>query len=388
MNFEPQKFFIGLMDFFSILLPGALLTYLFMDDVGPAVLGCAKYEGLAGAEAIAAFLVTSYLAGHLIFLLASGVLDEFYDWIRRHTLNSQIVLLARRGKLLPWIVRAVLWVIFKRERNLAVGRASAIKAKVLEPLQAKDAVNTFQWCKSLLTKEHPESMVAVQRFEADSKFFRSFVIVLIILVVYWLWKLLWLNACYGFVLIFLALWRYMEQRLKSTNQAYWSVITLIAQQGNFSLNKASPRKDGLTHAGGVVFRMRAGQAEYLLVEAKNFPNERVLPKGHIEEGEQPTDAAVREVHEETGVWAKNMEGFMEGLDPVSYFVGKEAVTVKFFVMEYVARGFRNSDEVNRKRYWLPLDAAKNAATYSDAKNALELAGQIVAKQIHVAPPAT
>lgn len=26
MNFAPQNFFIGLMDFFSILLPGALLT--------------------------------------------------------------------------------------------------------------------------------------------------------------------------------------------------------------------------------------------------------------------------------------------------------------------------------------------------------------------------
>jgi hypothetical protein len=37
MNFDPQKFFIGLMDFFSILLPGALLTYLLMGDVGPIV---------------------------------------------------------------------------------------------------------------------------------------------------------------------------------------------------------------------------------------------------------------------------------------------------------------------------------------------------------------
>lgn len=34
MNFEPQKFFIGLMDFFSILLPSALLTNLLMGDVG------------------------------------------------------------------------------------------------------------------------------------------------------------------------------------------------------------------------------------------------------------------------------------------------------------------------------------------------------------------
>ncbi len=32
MNFEPQKFFIGLMDFFSILLPGALLTYRLMSE--------------------------------------------------------------------------------------------------------------------------------------------------------------------------------------------------------------------------------------------------------------------------------------------------------------------------------------------------------------------
>jgi hypothetical protein len=30
MNVDPQKFFIGLMGFFSILLPGALLTYLLM----------------------------------------------------------------------------------------------------------------------------------------------------------------------------------------------------------------------------------------------------------------------------------------------------------------------------------------------------------------------
>ncbi len=38
MNFEPQKLFIGLMDFFSILLPGALLTWLLMDELGPTVL--------------------------------------------------------------------------------------------------------------------------------------------------------------------------------------------------------------------------------------------------------------------------------------------------------------------------------------------------------------
>ena len=47
MSFEPQKFFFGLMDFFSILLPGALVTFLLMDGVGPVALG----QGAPGESA-------------------------------------------------------------------------------------------------------------------------------------------------------------------------------------------------------------------------------------------------------------------------------------------------------------------------------------------------
>ncbi|WP_146069664.1 hypothetical protein [Arthrobacter sp. B0490] len=38
MNFDPQRFFIGLMGFFSILLPGVLLTFIIMNDFIPVVL--------------------------------------------------------------------------------------------------------------------------------------------------------------------------------------------------------------------------------------------------------------------------------------------------------------------------------------------------------------
>jgi hypothetical protein len=62
---------------FSILLPGSLLTWLLMGEVGPVVLGD-RYAKLAGAEAWAAFLFASYLLGHLVFLLGSW-LDEIYD---------------------------------------------------------------------------------------------------------------------------------------------------------------------------------------------------------------------------------------------------------------------------------------------------------------------
>jgi hypothetical protein len=64
MNFEPQNFFIDLMDFFSILLPGALITYLLMGEVGPVLLGT-RYVKLAGAQAGAAFLFASQNATQL-----------------------------------------------------------------------------------------------------------------------------------------------------------------------------------------------------------------------------------------------------------------------------------------------------------------------------------
>src|SRR5687768_12957285 len=141
------------MDFFSILLPGALLTYLLMGEGGLGVLGD-RHADLAGAAGWAVFLFASYLLGHLIFLLGSW-LDEPYDWLRRHTLNAQIALMARRGRLLWWPVRVLIWVVFKAERNLAVDAASRIKQQSLGPLQSKDAINTFQWSKVLLNEASP-----------------------------------------------------------------------------------------------------------------------------------------------------------------------------------------------------------------------------------------
>jgi hypothetical protein len=46
VNFARQKFFIVLMDFFSMLLQSALLTWLLMGEVGPVMLGD-RYAKLA-----------------------------------------------------------------------------------------------------------------------------------------------------------------------------------------------------------------------------------------------------------------------------------------------------------------------------------------------------
>lgn len=367
MNFDPQKFFIGLMDFFSILLPGALLTWLLMEEVGPVVLGD-RYAQLAGAQAWAAFLFASYLFGHLVFLLGSW-LDEFYDWARRHTMNTQIAMLARRGRLLPWIARALIWLVFKSERNLAVDRAGKIKQRALGDLQAKDAINTFQWSKAWLNAESPASLAVVQRFEADSKFFRCFAVVLLLLLAVWPWQHHWPLAGIPVVLVLLllALWRYMEQRYKATNQAYWSVITLTARNGKVAFDKPELPAGSPNRAGGVVYRLRGGGAQYLLVEAKNDVNQWVLPKGHVEEGEFHRQTAVREVHEETGVWAR----ITHDLGDASYAVDGVVVATRFFLMQAMGGGLRKDKD--RKCSWLPLAKAVARASHVETRELLQAA---------------
>ena len=377
MNFDPQKFFIGLMDFFSILLPGALLTYLLYGRVGPPALWN-RYIDLHGPQAWIVFLFASYLFGHLIFLLGSW-LDEFYDWARRYTLDKQIARLARRGRLLSWPARALVWLVFKRERNRAIRRVLKIKQQALGGLQAMDAVNAFQWSKALLNVESPASLAVVQRFEADSKFFRCFTVVLLILLAAWpfdpRWRLAGSAALLG--LILLALWRYMEQRHKATNQAYWSVITIAARDVNTSIGKSEPDAGGPTHAGGVVFRIRRKRAEFLLVEATDDPDQWVLPKGHIEEGEQQRETAVREVYEETGVWACIAHELRE----VSYSVNGAVITVRFFLMRAVGRGLHSGE--GRRHLWLSLEKAIQQASHLETRDLLQAA----AVQIGLLPSA-
>ncbi|HXC68965.1 MAG TPA: NUDIX domain-containing protein [Pyrinomonadaceae bacterium] len=367
MDFEPQKFFVGLIDFFSILLPGALLTFLLKGELQQSAWVAQRLPELDGAKGWAAFVVASYVLGHLAFLLGSW-LDEFYDWLRRRTQNNQIKQLARRGRPVHWWIRLLVWLVFKRETDVAVQRAGTIKALYLSPLRAKKAINHFQWCKAVLTTESPTSLATVQRFEADSKFFRCFAIVLLVLV-----ALALLNhhrgwAIAGAALLPLTLWRFMDQRYKATNHAYWSVITLAGQKGQIKIEKTARANSDLTHAGGVVFRKPwFRQARYLLVESSGGSIEWVLPKGKIEDGEDLRETAVREVHEESGVWAR----ICCDLGRLSYSVNGKEIRTQIFLMEQAARGFRN--EYTRKNKWLTLEQAKQRATHLATRELLDLA---------------
>jgi hypothetical protein len=85
LNFAAQKFFVGLVDFFSIFLPGATLAYVIRDWVYSTFLGPNMHPPIDRGEAGLVFLFGSYLLGHLIFLLAAILDERIYHPLRALT---------------------------------------------------------------------------------------------------------------------------------------------------------------------------------------------------------------------------------------------------------------------------------------------------------------
>lgn len=372
MNFEPQKFFIGLMDFFSIMLPGALLTFFLRETWGPYMLR-EGFTPLQGAEGWAVFIFSSYLLGHLVFLLGA-LLDAIYDQLSEQTLDRQIRALASGKRLPPWWTRALVWLVFKGEHNIAVDQVRRLKALALEGVQSRSSFNTFQWAKAFLALEHEASLAPVHRFEADSKFFRCVVVVMVLIAI-----LLVVGIHEGIqppkhpallfrlsvIVAFFAMWRYLEQRYKATKQVYTAALTVIAAKSKYSIPRVGRRHDGVTHAGGLVMRGAGADREFLVVAASDNPTDHVFPKGHIEPGEDARETAVREVHEETGWWARIPEDATP--QRLEFSDGDKRVSVEMYPMEPLAR-----DLIARGRRaakWLPL-ASPGELKHSESRKLL------------------
>lgn len=78
---KPSEFFVGLLDFFAILLPGAILSAILAPRLGPFILAPLVPEPTSDPGRWVVFLVSSYFLGHLIFLAGSSV-DGLYNFVR------------------------------------------------------------------------------------------------------------------------------------------------------------------------------------------------------------------------------------------------------------------------------------------------------------------
>ncbi len=129
--------------------------------------------------------------------------------------------------------------------------------------------------------------------------------------------------------------------------------------------------DGLVieAAGGVVQRRGADGATLVLVVHRPRYDDWTLPKGKLDAGESHLEAALREVHEETGLRCRAHAE----LRPVRYQDREgRPKRVRYWVMEPLSGHFTVNSEVDEVR-WVPVDEATGLLTYErDAEVLAEL----------------
>src|SRR2546425_7937909 len=89
----------------------------------------------------------------------------------------------------------------------------------------------------------------------------------------------------------------------------------------FIMTRKQRRAERETSAGGVVFR-RGGDAVVRFLLIRDSYKNGGFPKGHLEAGEPPAEAARREVAEETGLGDLGLHGPIQVIDWYFRFRGK------------------------------------------------------------------
>lgn len=134
-----------------------------------------------------------------------------------------------------------------------------------------------------------------------------------------------------------------------------------------------------TSAGGVVYRRTESGLVVLLI--KDSYRNWGFPKGHVEEGEQPSDAALREIREETGLTDLVLHGRVQDIDWFFRFKGRLIhKTCHFFLIESPGGEAtpQRSEGISAVK-WLPLEEALQTVSYANAREVLRAAAELVGK---------
>lgn len=131
-------------------------------------------------------------------------------------------------------------------------------------------------------------------------------------------------------------------------------------------------------AGGIVFRRVPDEGIRFLLIRDSYDNWG-FPKGHLEEGESPADAALRETAEETGLGQLVLQGPIRVIDWHFRFRGRHIHKYcHFFLLESPGgEPCPQEDEGITACQWLSFEQALATLSYDNARGVLKRAGEMV-----------
>lgn len=133
-------------------------------------------------------------------------------------------------------------------------------------------------------------------------------------------------------------------------------------------------------AGGIIFRHVPGGVELLLIQypKREDPNGRwTIPKGHVEEGEETKDTALREIAEETGL--KDLR-LLDWLGKMQFQYRRGDALVLMTLHVYLIEATKNTNQARPQVHegikavqWLPVSEALELIEYDETHKLMLLA---------------
>jgi len=252
---RPNEFYVGVIDFFAVLVPGSISTAILVEKFHSWIIKSFGVVLQGSSEKGIAFLVCAYFIGHLIFLAGSYIDEQAYDPLRKW-------ILLQENELEDWLKNDAgskekqsicgrlikKYLIVRNNTEKALNRATKlhqifnrlfIKVKTYAKMyqcvkeicdaffcKEQDTSTVLRWVRSVLLITCSEAVEEVRRLEADSKFFRSMIVVCLLAASSFLCGGSIVEYCVALILAVLCFIRYVERRLKAMTQACIHVITL------------------------------------------------------------------------------------------------------------------------------------------------------------------
>lgn len=122
-----------------------------------------------------------------------------------------------------------------------------------------------------------------------------------------------------------------------------------------------------TTSGGIVYRENPKTESIEILLIRDAKNRWTIPKGHVEEGEEPKETAEREIREETGLQEMHVQ---QWLGKVNFRYRRNQTLVLMTMHIYLVEGLGNTNRLHPEDWlsdiqWLPYIEAVEAIAYED-----------------------